>query len=215
MSIQLTYLLSIAGLLLASCDVGIQTYRSSDSGPPSVGRFVEFVNRQDVKSFVGDLNTVRGNDPVPEILTFLTSLWQQSRVTGAPALLRNDLVLVELAATLAQATRNGAIALDEREFHDLIRSAVSSNDVEVQRAALFALAIFKDPSDVPVLTRMASSPDENVYRTVVVALLSMCVPEAQLALGRIEAGLSNERLAFFKETRARYVESQWCPQTRA
>lgn len=212
---RLTSLLVVAGFLLAACDVGVQTYRASDDNPPSVGAFTELIEQGNVELFVAELNKVKRNDPDPETLAFLRSLWQLTRVDSPPALLQDDLVLVELAATLAQATRNRAIAMDEREFHEFIRSAVSSDDTQARRRALFALVVFDDAEDVPLLVQMASSDDEPTFRTVIVTLSSMCAPQARAALERMKPLLSGERLAFFTETLTKYEENALCPAIRA
>ncbi len=195
----------VAALLLTACDVGVTTYgRSDNDGPPSVEAFTRFLDEGNSEAFVVDLNRVRGSDPDEDTLAFLLSIWRQVGAEGAPDLLRNELVLVELAATLAQASRNGLLELEEDSMHELIRLSATSENLDVQRSAAIGLSMFEDPADVPLLVRTASSADDMTYDTAIVALTRLCLPEAEAALDRIEPSLSRERRAFLAETRERY-----------
>jgi len=204
MSTYSGYLLVATGFLVASCDVGVTTYRSDAGGPPSVAAFAESMREGDVQTFVDDLNQVKRDDPDPQVLAFLESLWQQSRTDTSPPFLKRELVLVELAATLAQASRNGAMRLDETEFHEVIRRGATSEDPDARERALFSLSIFDDSADIPLLTQAVESTDDSIFRIAIVALASMCAADAKEALRRVADSLREDRLAFLEETRAKY-----------
>jgi HEAT repeat protein len=157
-----------------------------------------------VQAFVDGLNAVKRNDPDPQILAYLHSTWQESKSQAPPAFLKQELVLLELAATLAQASLNDAMYGDEAEFHELIRRAADSQILDIRERALFSLSMFDDPADVAVLEQALESADDSIYRTAVVALASMCTPQAEESLREAESALPPDRRAFLEEVRTKY-----------
>ena len=85
-----------------------------------------------------------------EVLDYLYSLWLVSADSDAPGVLKDELVRVELADTLAQANRNDTIQLDSTQLLDFLRSQVEASDPSIRQRALPALGGFDDPLDVPV-----------------------------------------------------------------
>lgn len=194
-----------AAFAFVACDAGVQSYRPNADDSPSIPAFQRSIAEGNAQAFVDDLNKVK-RDPDQQLLAFLSATWQQSLLETPPALLTEPVVLVELAATLAQASRNGALRIDETDLHEMIRSGVASEDPDVRQRALFGLSIFDDSADVLILEQAVGNADDLIFRTAVVSLAGMCVPEADEALQRVEPLLSGERRAFFDETLARYRE---------
>jgi HEAT repeat protein len=195
------FLLAIAAALPIACDVGVSVQTAErDDHPPSVRAFAEAMEKGDVETFVADLNNVR-MDPEPEVLTYLVSVWRDARGEDPSRLLRNDLVLTELAWTLAQARRNPAVDVDEAELREFLRTAIRSDDEDVRLRAVLGIATLGDPIDMPILGQMTADPDETIFSAAVLVLSSRCVPEARAELDRIGPLLSKKRAAFVAETR--------------
>ena len=201
-------------LLLGSCDVDVSHYHR-ESEPPTAAALKEYVAHVDVESFVAALNDVLRDDPDPQILAFLTSLWQQRSLVERPALLDNELAVVALASMLAQASRNGAIDIDDEQLHAAVRRGLDSADFRTELQAVFGLSIFDDPIDIAALAKKTQSPDDAIYRAAVMGLANMCSQEADAALAALATSLSMDRLSFLREAQRKSnqvdLASHRCP----
>ena len=148
------------------------------------------------------LNEVKRVGYRGDVLPLIANLWSGKSNDLPKSATEPDIVRIQLADILAQAYRNGFLTSLDSGIHPYARKLIASDDPQLVSSAVQVLAIIDDPTDVPLLERIASKEVRPTFRATVAALAEMCSPQADEALLRLgSSGLQSENKRFLDETR--------------
>ena len=134
-----------------------------------------------------------------EVSSYILSLWEQ-RSSSEYSVLKNSLVLINLADFLSQAHKNGFIKIDESPVLDLAHSSLGSNDEQVVSQSLNILSRSSAEEDVgTIFSFIQDAKSEYLFNVSVMAVLSQCDKLLNQELHDLKK-LSNKKKKYIKDS---------------
>jgi hypothetical protein len=173
---------------------------------------------KDIDRIDKSLNDIKRMSHKGEILPFVVDLWEQrkEKYAGLPwDIVNANVVRVGIADILLQAEKNGKIKLDYQPIHQFVLSQINSNDPDVARKAIGALALVDDSADVSQIKQIALKKDPATFRIAVASLTQMCNETAKNAIADLEVEVAESDLKAYLEKRKRESDefkkkTTWC-----
>lgn len=169
---------------------------------------------QDVDKIIRTTNKIKFMSYKGVMLPVIHELWIK-QVHKYPDLpwdtINLPIIRLEFADILVQAQRKGLITVDSEDLHSFVASLIEKDDVMLSINAILVLSFFDEKRDVHKILAIAKNQRRATFRTAVVALGNMCVPDARVALDDLEKYVTDERRRrFIVQTRRRYEEFGIC-----
>lgn len=149
------------------------------------------------------LNNVKRQQDQKELVDFIKELWMMTGVNLTdipPERLRNNVVRLNIADVLIQASANGYGSIDTADMRQYARSMIGSDHKDEAIAAASALSHASDLEDIDALARGLSDPRDAVFRTTALSLAFNCNEDSRKELGNYAANAADSaRVAFIDE----------------
>lgn len=162
----------------------------------SISEVSRQINAGDIDRIITSLNIIKRMDYQTGHFSFIEDLWEgdtEKRPNLNWEVVNRDVVKVEVANLLAQASRNGYIDVDLPELHRYVRTLLDSTDLRVVRAAVLTLSVFDDCQDLHPLLAEALKNRKATFRSSVVALSVSCCQSAGDVLDELEESVKREK----------------------
>lgn len=167
------------------------------------------------------LNDVKGMANQSMILPFVKDLWglRKDRHRDVPwDVAENDSIRLSFADILLQARRNGNIEFDPSDMVKFAAERLELPNFHVRISAAFVLGLSETDQAVEILFREARRQRTDTYRSATLALIHMCNPKSDRAVGDLK-GLVKDRIRqkFLYESTEKWREfnrgHSWCRQS--
>ena len=207
--------ITCALVLVSAC--GENGDRSGDqrSGPAPVGLaaggimtgedVLELLMNDDEAAVVDGLNEIKRRGVSADALAILEAVWLRE-VDAYPDLawvtLAAPLVRVNVVDILIQAERNGYLREEPVGAHEYVRTLVREAEPRVVSQGVITLAMFGLADDVPLIEEVGTH-NEEIFRSSVIALSTMCTTAADEALDRLESLVTGPSRTFVRDTSTR------------
>jgi HEAT repeat protein len=170
----------------------------------TVQSLTEDLRSRDINRIDKTLNDIKAMPSKGEILPFIMELWDQrnERHPDLPwDVIGTEVIRVELADIILQAVKNGRLRVDPKPMHSFVSKSVNSNDPDVARKAIGALAIIDDETDVDKILGVAKRNDPTTFRAAVATLTQMCNERAARAIADLEVSTKDDTLRSYVRQR--------------
>lgn len=142
------------------------------------------------------LNDIKGMGNQSMILPFMRDLWdlRKERHRDVPwDVAENDSIRLSFADVLLQARRNGSIKFDPSDMVKFAAERLEWPNFRIRISAAFVLGLSETDQAVEILFREASRQRADTYRSATLALIHMCNPKSDRAVGDLK-GLVKDRI---------------------
>ncbi len=176
---------------------------------------------KDIDRIDKSLNDVKRLSNKGQILPFIADLWDQRKEKhpGLPwDVINTNIVRVEIADILLQAHQNARIKLDPQPIHRFVVGQIDSDDPDIARKAIGALALVDDSADVGKLKEIATRKDPATFRLAVATLTQMCNENAKSAVAELDNSIIEPELKSYIQKRRHDSDefkkrTAWCDRS--
>jgi|CXWL01.1.fsa_nt_gi hypothetical protein len=158
------------------------------------------IKSRDIDRIDKSLNEVKRMSYQGQVLPLMLDLWEVKKENHPDLpwdIITSEIVRVEVANVLIQASINGKIDLDRKALHQYVSGLVANRDIAVAARAIGTLAVTDDPRDVPKILAIAKSMRQGIFHTAVITLTNMCNEDAAKAVEDLGVHVTEKELHSF------------------
>jgi hypothetical protein len=203
MNIRLYILIVLFGGLF--CIVGMAECLAQTEGEKqiSVVELKEIIMSEDTNEIVRAMNRVKQNQGSHDLMVFAMDLWEKNTRKYAYLpwrIINSDIVRIEVANVLIQASNNGLIKVDQDELRKYARLVVSGSDQLAVASAISTLGLIKNSEDIKLIERVALEENPRTFARAIIALAENCDPAAEIVLNDVSKRVGrDESKRFLRE----------------
>ncbi|HEY9200986.1 MAG TPA: hypothetical protein VIQ81_05265 [Gammaproteobacteria bacterium] len=190
-------------LLVSFCVVANDAYIEKNE-------LIQSLESRNIDIIVQALNDIKSMRYSGDILPLIKDLWEgkEEKWPDVPFdVVEKPIIKIELADILLQARSNGLIEINVDQYQNYLRNILSSKDLKVVANAVLILSGIEDKDDIPLILNVAKKNNQVTFRAAILALSTMCIPEADIALRKYESSLSDLDLKkYVNDTRIKMGE---------
>jgi len=181
----------------------------------SVSELKQVLRSEDEREIVRAMNRVKQNQESHQLLMFVVQLWRndQRQHSDVPwNIVNSELIRIEVANVLAQASNNGFVKIDREELREYARHVISGSNERAKSEAVLTLGVINNPGDVKLLKDIALLENPQTFRAAVIALAASCHPSGEAALAELRTkARGRENREFVQMKSSELLPHKHCP----
>jgi hypothetical protein len=155
----------------------------------SVSELKQIISSEDEMEIVRAMNRVKQNQESHELMVFIMKLWANDKQEHPDLpwrVINSEIVRIELANVLVQASNNGLIKVDREAIRKYAMQVISGTDQLARATAINTLGLIRNSADLELIKNIALEEDARTFWAAIIALSASCDPRANVMLDDIK-----------------------------
>ena len=164
--------------------------------PISVLELKQALKSEDDKTIIQAMNLVKQNQRSNELMMFIIKLWMNDKQLYSDLpwrILNSDIVRVEIANVLVQASNNGLVKVNRDELRTYAKQVITGSDQMAKATAVSTLGLLGNSADINLLKNIALEENPRTFSSAILALSENCDSKATSALNDVKSKVNSNQ----------------------